>query len=485
MRKWIRIAIVVLAVFLRFYDLGKAPLFFDESVHTVFVDNVLSGTYKYDPAFHGPLLFYLTAGVVSVLGKNEFTYRLIPAIFGVLTVLLLFKFERFIGRGADYSTLLVAISPIIVNYSRFFRNDSQILFFTLAFVYFIFSYLRDKKCYQLVLASISLALFACSKENFYPIAILLLLYFVFDIKKFKVRDVAIAVVFFLLLYSAFYTNFYTYTTPFTNFSEFPVVKAIVYWKHQHEIARIGGPWWYYIPLLLLYDLPVFILGVYAIANWIYRKKNDFRAFLIYWFVVNLVFYSYVQEKVPWLVVHIELPLYIIAGVCIAEIRRVKVRYLALLLTVVFLIYSCVQLNIVNPTNPAEPALYLPTSMDVKEFRDNLKAMNVSRVCVFMSPGDYWPLPCYLKDFKTYYFPSVNNFKETIKAYDCDVVILNETNAKKVEGVMKNCTKTELCLRSWVSYSYESLNPIRILEFLIFRKPMGTVCYFNHTVYYVR
>ena len=485
MRKWIRIAIVVLAVFLRFYDLGKAPLFFDESVHTVFVDNVLSWTYKYDPAFHGPLLFYLTAGVVSLLGKSEFTYRLIPAIFGVLTVLLLFKFEKFIGRGADYSALLVAISPIIVNYSRFFRNESQILFFTLAFVYFIFSYLKERKWYQLVLASISLAFFACSKENFYPIAFLLLLYFVFDVRKFKVRDVAIAVGVFLLFYSAFYTNFYTYTTPFTNLSEFPVVKAVEYWKHQHEIARIGGPWWYYIPLLLLYDLPVFVLGVYAIANWIYRRKNDFRSFLIYWFVVNLVFYSYVQEKVPWLVVHIELPLYIIAGVCLAEMKKKKEKIAVLTLTTVFLLYSCIHLNIVNPTNPAEPALYLPTSMEVKEFREELKAMNVSKVCVFMSPGDYWPLPCYLEDFKTYYFPSLGNFEKTIESYGCEVVIMNQTNAMKAESKIKYSEKRELCLRSWTSYSYESLNPIKVLEFLILRKPMGTVCYFNHTVYFVR
>ncbi len=478
-----RIIIVALAVFLRFYNLGEQPFFFDESVHTVFVDNVISGTYKYDPAFHGPLLFYLTSVFVVAFGKSEFVYRLVPAIFGVLTVILLFKFERYIGRGADFSALLVAISPIIINYSRFFRNDSQILFFTLAFVYFIFRYLESKKWYHLVLSSISLAFFACSKENFYPIASLLLIYFLFDIRKFKVKDLAISVLAFAFIYISIYTNFFTYTTPITNFSEFPAVKAVEYWRYQHEIARIGGPFWYYLPLLFFYDLPVLVLGVYAIAKWIYKREmNTFKSFTIYWFLVNLIFYSYVQEKVPWLVVHIELPLYIIAGMCLAELKRFRVPII--IATCAFLIYSSVHLNIINPTNPAEPALYLPTSFNVKEFREELKDLNISKVCVFMSPGDYWPLPCYLNDFKTYYFPSLNRFESTIKSYDCEVVILNQTNALKV-NYKSYVRKEEICLRSWVSYSYESLNPIRILEFLIFRKPMGSVCYFNHTVYFLR
>lgn len=477
----LRLSIVLIAVLLRFYDLGKAPFFFDESVHTVFVDDVLRWSYKYDPAFHGPLLFYLTACVVSVLGKSEFTYRIVPAIFGVLTVLLLFKLERFVGeRGANYSAFFVAISPIIVNYSRFFRNDSQILFFTLAFVYFIFSYLKDRKTYQLVLASLSLSLFACSKENFYPIAVLMLAYFLFDIKKFRTKDVALAVLTFIVVYFAIYSNFFTYTKPLTNLSEFPALKALEYWKHQHEIARIGGPWWYYIPLLFLYDLPILSLGLYAIFKWVYKRENGFKAFLIYWFLVNLLFYSYVQEKVPWLVVHIELPLYIMAGVVLAEIKGIK-RLVILLVTTIFLLHSCIHLNIINPTNPAEPALYLPTSTEVREFGEEMKGMNAT-ICVFMSPGDYWPMPCYLKDVKTYYFSSLNGFESIIDSYGCNVVIMNGTNAVKAEGRFNYSKKFEVCLRSWTSYSYESLNPSKILEFLLFRKPMGVVNYFNHTVF---
>ena len=480
MRRYLAFAVIVIAVILRFYELGKAPLFFDESVHTAFVESVLKGDYHYDPAFHGPLLFYIVAGAVSILGKSEFAYRFVPAIFGVLTVALTLKFERFMGKGAYYAALFLAVSPIIVNYSRFFRNESQILFFTLTFVYFMFRYLEERKTLHLALASLSLSFFACSKENFYPIAFLILLFFLFDLRKFRMRDVAISCIVFFLIYSALYTNFFTDLASLTNFDKFPAVQAFRYWKHQHEIARIGGPFWYYIPLLLLYDLPVFALGVFAIAKWIYeRSLDDFKAFLIYWLLVSLIFYSYIQEKVPWLVVHIELPLYLIAAYGLSEIK--KFRNLILALTFVFLLYSSVHLNIINPTNPAEPALYLPTSMDVKEFREELKEMNVSRVCVIMSAGDYWPLPCYLEDFKTYYFTRIkdaNELERIVDSYKCQVIILNSTNARLAP---LDYEKRELCLRSWVSYD---VNPLNVLEFLVFRKPIGNVVHFNHTVYFV-
>uniref|UniRef100_A0A7C3YL64 TIGR03663 family protein n=1 Tax=Geoglobus ahangari TaxID=113653 RepID=A0A7C3YL64_9EURY len=479
-RAYITFGVAIIAIILRFYDLGKAPLFFDESVHTAFVESVLKGNYYYNPAFHGPLLFYMAAGVISILGRSEFAYRFVPAIFGVLTVLLTLKFERFIGKGAYYAALFLAVSPIIVNYSRFFRNESQILFFTLSFVYFIFRYFEERKTIYLVLSSISLSLFACSKENFYPIAFLMLLFFIFDIKKFRIKDVAISCVTFFLIYSALYTNFFTDLSYITQIDKFPAVQALRYWEHQHEIARIGGPLWYYFPLLLLYDLPVFMLGIYTIAKWTHKRDLDnFKAFLIYWLLVNLLFYSYVQEKVPWLVVHIELPLYLIAGYGLSEIK--KFRNLILAVSFVFLLYSSINLNIINPTNPAEPALYLPTSMDVKEFRKELKEMNVSRVCVIMSAGDYWPLPCYLEDFKTYYFTRIKNdneLKRIISSYECQVVILNSTNARLAS---LDYEKREICLRSWVSYD---VTPPNVLEFLIFRKPMGTVVYFNHTVYFL-
>lgn len=94
------VGIIILATVLRFYKLGDFPLFFDESVHHVIVDQLIKGRYGYDPAFHGPLLYYSLAPIVSALGKSEFALRLLPAILGVLFVTSIFLYRRYIGDKA-------------------------------------------------------------------------------------------------------------------------------------------------------------------------------------------------------------------------------------------------------------------------------------------------------------------------------------------------------------------------------------------------
>jgi predicted membrane-bound mannosyltransferase len=50
------------ALLTRFYQLGERPLHHDESIHA-FQSNTLAkdGTWRYDPAYHGPFLYYANA----------------------------------------------------------------------------------------------------------------------------------------------------------------------------------------------------------------------------------------------------------------------------------------------------------------------------------------------------------------------------------------------------------------------------------------
>ena len=50
-----------------------------------------------------------------------------------------------------------------------------------------------------------------------------------------------------------------------------------------------------------------------------RENASFFFFLCYWAFTSLLLYSYLQEKVPWLVVHIVLPFGILAGAYLGEI----------------------------------------------------------------------------------------------------------------------------------------------------------------------
>ncbi|MCS7121952.1 MAG: TIGR03663 family protein [Archaeoglobaceae archaeon] len=452
------VLIILLAAFLRLYELGKVPLFYDESIHSYFANLVLKGAYSYNPAYHGPLLFYSVAPVIAFFGESEFTLRLIPAVLGTLFVASILLYRRFIGNSAIFAAIFAAVSPVIVNYSRFYREDVYQLLFTSLAIYFILCYLEKKKSWKelkvdrdslyLIFAAIFLAFFASVKETFYIFAALIAVYLALDLKRIRSSDLLISAVVFLTIYLCMYSNFFT-----SAISEFPAIKAISYWKYQHDIARISGPPYYFLELLLLYDLPLLILAFIAVKRWL-KERDEFKSMFIFLFFTNLIFYSYMQEKVPWLLVHIEFPMIMLAATAVGKRSFV--------LSTIYLLYGCVFLNFVNPVNPAEPALYLPTQFDVKEARKF-----EGKISIVARADEYWPLVWYLKGKKVYY------------SYvpDSDIIIANYIEASKIEGEWK---KENLVVRCWTFWTNPSIE--KIPEFLIFRKPLAEVYCLNFTIF---
>lgn len=110
-----------------------------------------------------------------------------------------------------------------------------------------------------------------------------------------------------------------YTTFFTNFQGFAtgVWGSLSYWLEQHGEARGGQPWFYYAFPLLVYE---FLPLIFGIAGAVYSmiKGGFFRAFLFYWGALAIIVYSVAGEKMPWLTVHLALPLSLLAGKLIGD-----------------------------------------------------------------------------------------------------------------------------------------------------------------------
>jgi uncharacterized protein (TIGR03663 family) len=134
---------VVAAAFTRFYHLGDRPLHHDESIHAHQSYSLMKdGNWRYDPAYHGPFLYYANALVYKIAGVNNTTARSLPAVFGILLMGFAWPLSRWIGKTAAVAyALLVLISPHIAYSSRFIREDLYSLVFTfgtiLAFRYFL------------------------------------------------------------------------------------------------------------------------------------------------------------------------------------------------------------------------------------------------------------------------------------------------------------------------------------------------------------
>ena len=77
----------LLALTTRFWQLGDRPFHHDESIHAHQSYTLMKdGNWRYDPAYHGPFLYYANALVYRLLGASNTTARLLPAIFGLLLI---------------------------------------------------------------------------------------------------------------------------------------------------------------------------------------------------------------------------------------------------------------------------------------------------------------------------------------------------------------------------------------------------------------
>jgi uncharacterized protein (TIGR03663 family) len=458
--------IILSALLIRLFDLGERVFHHDESVHASFTLKLLHiGQYTYDPAYHGPFLFYSTAAVFHFLGINDTTARIIPVLFGVATIPLLFLLEKELGkRGVLWSAFLLAVSPSMVYYSRFFRDDPIIVFCTLATVAGGIRYLENlqssKRYRYLVLVVSSLAIAVSSMENAYLIILMFGayagIYFLyksyFDWKKEHlslkkalllkisafypfIPEILLSSALFILIAMLFYTNlFKNYISPISI-----IEMAFSHWMEMHRIQRLGGPFYFYIPILLLYESPVLFFGIMGIIHFLKKKDKNaaFFLFLSYWAVSSLLLYSYLQEKVPWLAVHIVLPFGILAGAYLGEffsrvpdkrqtaqisgaesgglefgkkpafkINRFEVRTLIagiLALTLIISLFQCISVNFYKSMDPNERMTYTQSSPDIRELMNKIEGFNKKpdtlTLCV-LDPDDlYWPLPWYLRDYR--------------------------------------------------------------------------------------
>ena len=138
------IGVVVVALAARVAGLGDRPLHHDESLDAWFSWRYLIGTYDgYDPVYHGPLRFYMTAWLYWLFGESETTARMWAALSGVAVVALPWVWRRDLGEvGTVASVVLLAVSPSMLYFSRFGREDSLFLAITLMIVILLIRFVR-------------------------------------------------------------------------------------------------------------------------------------------------------------------------------------------------------------------------------------------------------------------------------------------------------------------------------------------------------
>lgn len=452
--------VIFLGALLRFWNLGDKPLHHDESLHAYFslqlmhnMENWIScfnpsvSCYHYDPLLHGPFQFHFIALVYKLSqwlgapdhGVNTTTVRILAATLGTLIVGMPYFLRDYLGKlGAWLACFLLAVSPSMVYFSRFAREDIYMACFTLMLVVAIARYVRDRQMRWLILAAVAFALSYATKEaTFLTIAvfgsffvavivwelglrvplrarfaedasfirfvprtaapIFLLAYFAVagiaakiffgwlkalsiyitdpkntpaaDLYVQGLKDKTVAIVpwlgillgvyvlsilgrelfgklpepgrrglaaridprnqrmldtiltmpwthWFFAVLSAWAIFLILFTVLFTNIKGGigdGIWQGLYYWVQQQQVARGDQPWYYYLLLIPLYEQIGLVFGLIGVIRCLIQPTR-FRLFLVYWFAGNVFIYSWAAEKMPWLMIHMTMPMMLLGAI---------------------------------------------------------------------------------------------------------------------------------------------------------------------------
>ena len=151
--------IMLLAIVSRFYDLGARVVSHDETSHVYFSWLYEQGNgYSHDPVTHGPLQFHLVALSYFIFGDSDFTARIPVAVFSIATIAFLWRWRETLGRaGALIASSLFLISPYMVYYGRYVRNEAYVGLFGVITLWAILRYLESghtRYIYWLTMATV-------------------------------------------------------------------------------------------------------------------------------------------------------------------------------------------------------------------------------------------------------------------------------------------------------------------------------------------
>ncbi len=183
--------IVIASIVAHLWALDRMAMHHDESIHAWSSWRLYSGagafscwngldeqgnarggrfheTYCYDPVYHGPSLYYLTALSYFLFGDGDAQARLPMALAGIGMTLSAWWLRPYLGRaGALIAALLLGFSPSLLYYTRFARHDGLMVLWELWMVIGALRWIDTGRSQWLYLVAVGLALAIATHELYY------------------------------------------------------------------------------------------------------------------------------------------------------------------------------------------------------------------------------------------------------------------------------------------------------------------------------
>jgi uncharacterized protein (TIGR03663 family) len=452
------LALVVLgAAWLRTRDLAARPMHADEANQAVKVGELLeAGRYAFDPRdHHGPTLYYAAAPLAWLRGERslpaltETTLRLVPALAGTASVLLLFFLARPLGRYAALAaSALLAVSPPAVYYSRYFVQETLLVTCLLAALVCAQRWRQTSRLRWAALAGVAVGLMQATKASaplFVAAAVAAVLVAGAQLPAWRRALVRAAVPAFFATTALFYSSFFTHLAGLGD-----ALSA-----YAHAVTRFGQgappsghekPFAYYFSLfgwfrsggLVWHQLAFSALALTGAALALLRRRQ--QPFLLFAFaytaIVTLTFSAF-PYKTPWHAVHFVPGAALLAAAALASIAQLGTgRPLAWAFALVALATQFQQTQRVAFQRPADqrnPYAYVHSGPDVRKYlpRAETAVARFPDQPVRIIAEEYWPLPWYLRRL-----PQVGYYAAPPEECDGAFLVVSPTHIETVRARLK-------------------------------------------------
>jgi 4-amino-4-deoxy-L-arabinose transferase-like glycosyltransferase len=249
---------------------------------------------------HPPLWFWTAGLSIATFGLNEFALRLPSALFGLAAAYATYRAgSRMYGDAVGLIAALAAGTSLeMIVLSRLAMMETALIFFmTVAFFWSYFA-VRDGDRRALWIAVIAAALGTLTKG---PIAaalpVLVILAWLWWTRGWdRLRGMPLAgaaAVYLLVAGSWFAAATLRYGTGFLH-DYFGLSNV---GRFLHPFENQPGPWWYYVPVLIVGFFPFVAFLPQALRS-AWRSLEDDERFLLVCAALPFVFFSIAQTKLP-------------------------------------------------------------------------------------------------------------------------------------------------------------------------------------------
>lgn len=512
--KGVGVLLLVMCLQFRVTQLNQRPMHGDEANQAVRAGQLLEqGVYHYDPAdHHGPVLYYAAVPFCrfttsSFSDTSEYNFRLVPVVFSLLTLLLIVGCYRKDGTGlfkspvtAWFAALLVAVSPAMNYYSRFFIQETMFVTFLTGILFSAIHYVRAPSSRLKLICASGVGVFTglalATKETVVLslaaacAALLVSCGFKRIRASWSWRDAGVAIGVAGGVAILFYSSFFTYPKGVYD-AIFLTVKT--YMTRATAVPEHHHPWDFYLKFLfgwqygrgpvwrelnLWFLVPLAVAIITPIIECVRLKQEDQRLlarlmrarwtlFVVIYTVVLTVLYACIPYKTPWCILTFLFGYLILIArgvetvfewlASITATRFPKIAPRLACFAVVVIICGCgVFLNAKRSYSACfkyaadirNPYVYAHTGNDalnlVAEIERSAKAkagqgMYDVPIAIVSPPSDYWPLPWYLRKFKAVGYWS--NVSEIPAAFKPDLLIISASMGDQASRVMGKETQS--------------------------------------------